>query len=146
DPEKPLFIKLSPDLGDEAIDDVVRVALDTGCTGLIATNTTVLRTNLIEDPREIGGLSGAPLRNPSNEVLKRLYRTAGQDLILIGVGGIFDGQDLFDKIACGAHLCQVYTGWVYEGPSMAAKVLEELVGLMHVNGIRSLEELRGSRA
>ncbi len=146
DSAKPIFIKVSPDLGESALDEVVEVALEGGAAGLIATNTTVLRTNLIDDPRETGGLSGAPLKTRSNEVLSHLYRSAGDRLILIGVGGIFDGQDLFDKIACGAHLCQVYTGWVYEGPSMAADALEQLVGLMKVNGIQSLNELRGSRA
>lgn len=146
DPAKPIFVKVSPDLGQEALDEVVEVALEGGAKGLIATNTTVLRTNLTEDPREVGGLSGAPLKDASNAVLRRLYLKAGDRLILIGVGGIFDGQDLYDKIASGAHLCQVYTGWVYEGPSMAANALEELAGLMHVNGFRSLAELRGSAA
>jgi dihydroorotate dehydrogenase len=145
DPAKPLFIKVSPDLGPTALDEVVDVALAQKLTGLIATNTTVLRTSLTEDPREAGGLSGAPLKKQSNEVLRHLYKAAGDKLILIGVGGLFDGQDLYDKIACGAHLCQTYTGWIYEGPSMAAKCLEELVGLMHVNGVKNLEELRGSK-
>lgn len=146
DASKPLFIKVSPDLGPGALDEVVEVALAERATGLIATNTTVLRTGLHEDPHEVGGLSGAPLREPSTRVLAHLHRAAGDRLVLIGVGGIFDGQDLYDKIAAGAHLCQVYTGWIYEGPSMAAKVLEELVGLMRVNGFSSLAELRGSRA
>jgi dihydroorotate dehydrogenase len=146
DAQKPLFIKVSPDLAPEALDEVVEVALEGGATGLIATNTTLLRTSLRQDPHETGGLSGAPIRQLSNDVLKHLYRRAGDKLILIGVGGIFDGQDLFDKIASGAHLCQVYTGWIYEGPSMAANALEQLVGLMKVNRISSLEELRGSKA
>lgn len=146
DAQKPIFIKVSPDLGPEALDEVVDVALETGVTGLIASNTTVLRTNLREDPHEVGGLSGAPLRDLSNQTLRHLYKRAGEKLILIGVGGIFDGQDLYDKIACGAHLCQVYTGWVYEGPSMAASAVEQLVGLMRVNSIKSLRDLRGSKA
>jgi dihydroorotate dehydrogenase len=144
--DRPLFIKVSPDLGPDALDEVVEVALEHAVAGLIATNTTVLRTGLVEDPHEVGGLSGAPLKRQANEVLKHLHRASQGRLILIGVGGIFDGQDLFDKIACGAHLCQVYTGWVYEGPSMAAKCLEELVGLMHVNGFKSLDALRGAHA
>lgn len=146
DPAKPIFIKVSPDLGPEALDEVVKVALEGGAAGLIATNTTVLRTNLREDPHEVGGLSGAPLRELSSQTLKHLYRKAGDKLILIGVGGIFDGQDLYDKIASGAHLCQVYTGWIYEGPAMAATALEQFVGIMRVNGVKSLEELRGSKA
>lgn len=146
DVEKPLFIKVSPDLGPEALDEVVEVALSEGVTGLIATNTTILRTGLHEDPGEPGGLSGTPLREAANRTLAHLHRAAGDRLTLIGVGGIFDGQDLYDRIAAGAHLCQVYTGWIYEGPSMAAKVLEELVGLMRVNGFSSLDELRGSKA
>lgn len=144
--DRPLFIKVSPDLSPDALDEVVEVALEHRVTGLIATNTTVLRTGLTEDPHEVGGLSGAPLKRQSNEILKHLHRASQGSLVLIGVGGIFDGQDLFDKIACGAHLCQVYTGWVYEGPSMAAKCLEELVGLMHVNGFKSLADLRGTHA
>lgn len=146
DPEKPLFIKLSPDLGDEALEECVAVALDGGATGLIATNTTVLRTGLLDDPHEVGGLSGAPLRRRANEVMKQLHRASQGRLVLIGVGGICDGQDVYDRIAAGAHLVQVYTGWIYQGPSMAADCMEQLVGLMHVNRMESLAELRGTAA
>jgi dihydroorotate dehydrogenase len=146
DDSKPILVKVSSDLAPEALDEVADVAMEEGAAGLIATNTTVLRTSLSQDPGEVGGISGAPLRQTAREAVRRLYRRAGDRLVLIGVGGIFDGQDLFDMIAAGASLCQTYTGWVYEGPNMAADALEQLAGFMHVHGFKSLQDLKGSRA
>lgn len=142
--QKPLFVKVAPDLEFDALDDVLDVALSTNLTGLIATNTTLSREGLTRDINQAGGLSGLPVRKKSNEVLAHLSRGAGSNLILIGVGGIFNGRDLYEKISLGAHLCQVYTGWIYGGPDMVANTLRELVQLMDQAGIRSLNDLRGS--
>jgi dihydroorotate dehydrogenase len=147
DDTKPLFVKVAPDLEFSALDEVVSVAKEHHLTGIIATNTTISRDGVPEDRaqrEEAGGLSGRPLWNLSNNVLNHLYQTCGQDMILIGVGGIFTGQDLYDKIASGAHLCQVYTGWVYGGPQMAPGCLEELEQLLERDGIKSLSDLRGT--
>jgi len=149
DSTKPLFVKVAPDLELSALDEVVEVALEHGLTGIIATNTTISREGIPENRsnrNEAGGLSGAPVRNKSNEILRHLYRTCGEKMILIGVGGIFTGDDLYEKIALGAHLCQVYTGWIYGGPHMAPSCLERLAERMEDEGIQSLKDLRGKLA
>ena len=143
-PEKPLFVKVSPDLEFDALDEVVDVCLTTGCTGLIATNTTLSRESLNSAPDEDGGLSGAPLTERSDAVLAHLARACGDRMILIGVGGIFTADDLYRKLALGAHLAQVYTGWVYGGPSMVPTVLRGLAERMEREGITDLAVLRGS--
>lgn len=140
----PLFIKVAPDLELSALDDVIDVALDQHATGIIATNTTIRRDGLTTPINEGGGLSGKPLQALSNQVLAHLGRSCGRQLVLIGVGGIFTGEDLYQKIALGAHLCQVYTGWVYGGPNMVPDCMNELVRLMEARGYKKLEELRGS--
>ncbi len=143
-PDKPLFVKVSPDLEFDALDEVVDVCRQTRCTGIVATNTTLDRSMLASVPDEEGGLSGAPLTRRSDEVLKHLGRTCGKEMILIGVGGIFTAGDAYRKIVIGAHLVQAYTGWVYGGPSMIPGVLRGLVDRMSRDGIDSLDELRGS--
>jgi dihydroorotate dehydrogenase len=144
DPAKPLFIKVAPDLEPTALDEVAEVALATGCTGLIATNTTISRDGLSGDPSEAGGLSGAPLAGLSDGVLTHLAKGVGDRLILIGVGGIFTSDDLYRKISLGAHLCQLYTGWIYGGPNLVPLLLEGLVRRMDEEGIQGLDQLRGS--
>lgn len=149
DGAKPLFVKVSPDLEPNALDDLVEVALEQALTGIIATNTTISREQIPtgrKNREETGGLSGMPVWEASNAVLRHLYRACGKELTLIGVGGIFNGRDLYEKIAYGAHLCQLYTGWIYGGPNTVPKCLEELVGLMQRDGVKSLAELRGSKA
>jgi dihydroorotate dehydrogenase len=147
-PDRPMFVKVAPDLEWEALDEVVEVARETKLTGIIATNTTISRDVLpasVPHRDETGGLSGQPLKARADEVLAHLGRACGKDLLLIGVGGIFDSQDLYDKIARGAHLCQIYTGWIYGGPHTVPNILEEFVGLLERDGIKSLDELRGSK-
>lgn len=144
DAEKPLFVKVSPDLEFSALDEVLDVCLTNGCTGLIATNTTLSRDGLSTPTDEMGGLSGAPLAGRSDAVLAHLARAARENLVLIGAGGIFDGDDLYRKISLGAHLAQVYTGWIYGGPSMIPNVLKQLASRLEREGIRHLDQLRGS--
>jgi dihydroorotate dehydrogenase len=143
DSTRPLFVKVAPDLDQADLDHVIEVAHEARLTGLIATNTTIQREGLISDLQEDGGLSGAPLLQRSNEVLSHLYQSCDRSLILMGVGGIFTGADLYRKLRLGAHLCQVYTGWIYGGPHMVPNALEELVLLMQRDGVSSLDEIRG---
>lgn len=144
DAERPLFVKVSPDLELEALDEVVSVVHEHGLTGIIATNTTLSRAD-VSGASEEGGLSGAPVFKRSNELLSHLSKSCNPDVVLIGVGGVFDGTDLYEKLARGAHLAQTYTGWVYGGPNMAPDCLSTLCDLMRRDGIASLSELRGSR-
>lgn len=144
DKEKPLFVKIAPDLEPTALQELIQVAHEAKLTGIIATNTTISREHLARPFPEPGGLSGRPLRIRAHLMMRDLYKSCDKDLILIGVGGIMDGKDLYDRIAAGAHLCQAYTGFVYGGPHFAAAVLRDLVRQMEENQIPSLAALRGS--
>lgn len=143
DASRPLFVKVAPDLEFSALDEVLEVAVDSKLTGLIATNTTIARDMLPVDPGQAGGLSGKPVKEKANAVLRHLARSAPPAMILIGVGGIMSGEDLYEKIRLGAHLCQVYTGWIYGGPQMVPDTLAELCRLMDRDGVKSLAEVRG---
>ncbi|MCC7229203.1 MAG: quinone-dependent dihydroorotate dehydrogenase [Fimbriimonadaceae bacterium] len=146
DGTKPMFVKVAPDLEMDALDDVLDVAREAKLTGIIATNTTLSREMLPANVRfrdEVGGLSGMPVREKANMTLRHLAQNIEKGTVLIGVGGIFDAQDLYDKVALGAHLCQIYTGWVYGGPQFVPNVLEEFVGMLERDGVRSLADLRG---
>ncbi len=143
DATPPLFVKIAPDLEWDALDEVLEVAREARLTGLIATNTTLGRDGLSADPGEAGGLSGAPLRAKSNSVLRHIAECA-PELILVGVGGIMSSDDLYEKIALGAHLAQIYTGWIYGGPGSAAALLVGLAARMAREGAQSLQEIRGS--
>lgn len=143
---KPVLVKLSPDLSEEslpAVLDVVRAH----ARGVIATNTTLSRQGLTYDGPEIaGGLSGAPLRDPSTRFISVLRRLAGPGLPIIGVGGVFSGADAFAKIRAGATLVQLYTGMVYRGPSLARRVQRELKLLLDAHGFSSVAEAVGTAA
>ena len=146
DATKPLFVKIAPDLEFDAVDDVISVVHELGLTGIVATNTTLSRNGLARDPNEAGGLSGAPLRDRAQHFMRHLRSSCDSEKVLIGVGGIFTAQDAYDRIAAGAHVIQVYTGWVYGGPKMVPTVLRGLLDLMDANGIADLAELRQSGA
>ncbi|XXF75532.1 quinone-dependent dihydroorotate dehydrogenase [Myxococcaceae bacterium GXIMD 01537] len=143
-PGKPLFLKIAPDLAPEAVDEVVDVARAEGLSGLIATNTTVARP--FEHPlaKEAGGLSGAPVREPANAVIRRAYARAGGALPIIGVGGVFTAEDVYEKLRAGASLVQVYTGFIYEGPGMARRLVRELGALLQRDGYASAREAIGA--
>lgn len=141
---RPLLVKISPDLSLGALEDVIEVAIEQRLTGIIATNTTIGRDGLSTDPHQDGGLSGLPLTVISRDVLAHLYANVPREMILIGVGGIIDSDHLYDRIASGAHLCQIYTGWIYGGPNTVPRLLEGLLVRMEKEGIRSIEELRGT--
>lgn len=126
DSTKPMFVKVAPDLAEPALDEVVEVALAMKLTGIVATNTTIRRDMLATNPQQEGGLSGRPVQAVSDQTLAYLKKQVGDDLILIGVGGIFDGKDLKRKLDLGAKLAQVYTGWIYGGPRMVPQALQAL--------------------
>jgi len=127
-PPRPILVKVAPDLGFEALDEVVDVALRRNLAGIVATNTTVQRP-VSKDPvstriyRETGGLSGRPLRQRSTEVVRHLYRQSEGRLLIVGVGGISTADDAWEKITAGASLVQVYSGLVYEGPMLVRDIV-----------------------
>ncbi len=141
---KPILVKLSPDEEDGALIDLVGVALEAGAAGAILTNTTLARTNLQSpNAKETGGLSGAPLRQRATEAL-RAVRAAHPRATLVGVGGIFTGKDLFERLRAGADVVQIYTAFVYRGPQVVKRILEEFQGEMRRQGVSSIDELRSS--
>lgn len=124
--QKPILLKIAPDLTVEALDEIIDTVNQVGIDGIIATNTTIERQNLITEKSSIdaignGGLSGKPLFNKSNEMIQYLRKTLGPGFPIIGAGGVIDAADAREKIACGADLVQVYTGFIYSGPWMVKK-------------------------
>lgn len=119
----PMLVKISPDVSPDQLEAMARIARERGVDGLIATNTTISRPGLADDPasQAPGGLSGAPLRELSTELLRRLRGLVGPDYPLIGVGGVLSGADAVEKRAAGADLVQVYTGFIYRGPALVGE-------------------------
>ncbi|MBC7882806.1 MAG: quinone-dependent dihydroorotate dehydrogenase [Anaerolineae bacterium] len=142
--QKPLLIKIAPDLSWEAIDDVLLLCERFKLAGIIATNTTIARDGLKTSMNETGGLSGKPLRLRSTEVIAHIYKTTQGRLPIVGVGGIFSGEDAWDKIIHGASLLQTYTGWIYEGPWIVSRILKFLVSKLEQEGFKNLQEAVGS--
>lgn len=129
---KPVLLKIAPDLTDTQLADVVEILQQTETDGVIATNTTIDRRNLKTSDAEVaavgnGGLSGRPLAARSTEVIRLLRHQLGPDYPIIGVGGIMSPQDALDKLAAGANLVQLYTGFVYEGPSIVKRINRALL-------------------
>ncbi|MGH3412550.1 MAG: quinone-dependent dihydroorotate dehydrogenase [Marmoricola sp.] len=127
----PLLVKIAPDLSDEDVLAVADLALSLGLDGVVATNTTVARAGLVSTPGEVetagdGGLSGAPLRTRSGEVVRLLRGRVGPDLTLVGVGGIGTPDDARQRLADGADLLQAYTAFVYEGPWWPLRMNQQL--------------------
>jgi len=123
--EKPILLKIAPDLSDDQLLDIIDIVKATKLDGVIATNTTIARKNLkshLTLVEEKGGLSGKPLANRSTEVIRFLAEKSNRAFPIIGVGGIHSPQDALDKLEAGAALVQLYTGFVYEGPSLVKKI------------------------
>tara|TARA_B100000029_G_scaffold513363_1_gene612726 strand:- start:1151 stop:2161 length:1011 start_codon:yes stop_codon:yes gene_type:complete len=121
----PILIKIAPDLSKKKIDDIIDVCIKNKIDGIIATNTTISKENI--NNNEKGGLSGKPLYKQSNNIIKYLKINTKNKIKIIGVGGIFNGNDVYEKLNFGADLVQVYTGWIYEGPSMVNKINKYLL-------------------
>ena len=141
----PLLLKIAPDLDEQALRDVVAVALEAGIDGLIISNTTIgSRENLQSRHRmEQGGLSGRPLFAPSTRMLRDAWRLSDGKLPLIGVGGVASGADAYAKIRAGASLVQLYTAMTFAGPDLAAKIVIELGGLLEKDGFANVREAVG---
>lgn len=147
----PLLVKLSPDLDVDELQSIVAVAQHNKVAGLIASNTTIARAPLQTPADKVraigeGGLSGAPLRQRSRKMIATLHNMTGGSLPLIGVGGIFTAEDAWEMISAGASLLQIYTGFIYEGPTIAGKINDGLRRIVSNQGFVSLDEAVGSRA
>ncbi len=129
---KPILLKVAPDLNNGQLDEVIEIVEKTKIHGVIATNTTVSRDDLITDFEPIGngGMSGAPLKKKSTDVIRYLAEKSNKAFPIIGVGGIFTAQDAIEKLEAGADLVQVYTGFIYEGPAIAKKINKAILKKM----------------
>jgi len=153
--QKPLLVKIAPDLEWEAIADILTLAQTHNLSGIIATNTTIRRDHLktqvlpatgkpITD--EAGGISGAPLRQRSTEIIRFIYQKTNGTLPIIGVGGIFTAADAWEKITAGASLLQLYTGWIYEGPWIFRRLLTGLLTELETHGFSHIQDAVGINA
>lgn len=129
--ETPVFVKIAPDLDDQAIQGVCSLVVELGLAGIVATNTTVGRNGLVTEADRVvamgdGGLSGQPLATRSEEVLRLIRQTLPRSVAVISVGGVFSGSDVANRLDAGANLVQAYTGFVYRGPLFAAHLTREL--------------------
>lgn len=125
--QRPILLKIAPDLTNGQLDDIIDIVKQTGIDGVVATNTTISRENLRTPDSELqtygaGGLSGKPLTKRATEVIKYLSEKSGKAFPIIGVGGIQTAEDAIEKLNAGASLVQVYTGFIYEGPAIAKKI------------------------
>lgn len=121
--QKPILLKIAPDLTDSQLLDIIDIVKETKIAGVIATNTTLSREGLTSDnKKETGGMSGKPLEKRSTEVIRFLSLKSNQAFPIIGVGGIHDAEDALEKLAAGASLVQLYTGFIYEGPALVKNI------------------------
>jgi dihydroorotate dehydrogenase len=148
---KPILVKVAPDLSFTALDEILELVGPRQVAGIVATNTTITRPQT-NDPAlqriyaQAGGLSGRPLRARSTEVIRHLYRQTRGTLPIMGVGGIFDAADAWEKITAGASLVQVYTGMVYEGPGVAKAIVTGLLQRLAQRGMSHLRQAVGVEA
>ena len=126
--QKPILLKIAPDLTDEQLLDIIDIVNETKIAGVIATNTTISRENLqSENKTEMGGLSGKPLTKRSTEVIRFLSEKSNKSFPIVGVGGIHSADDAIEKLEAGASLIQLYTGFIYEGPALIKKINRKIL-------------------
>jgi len=141
--EVPLFVKISPDMDEESVAEVVFSARSSGATGVVVSNTTISRPERFEI-NENGGLSGPPLFDLSTRALSVAREHAGSDMTLIGVGGVSSGKDAYEKILAGASLVQMYTALVYQGPNAVQRIKRELLECIERDGFSSVQDAIGA--
>ena len=141
----PLLLKVSPDIKDNHISEIADVAKKNDISAIILTNTTNgNRDNLTSEiKKEEGGLSGEPLQQISTNMIKKFYKHLGSKIPIIGVGGVNSGKSAYEKIIAGASLLQLYTGFVYRGPSAAKDIKKELIQILKSEGIKNIKDAIG---
>lgn len=141
----PVFLKIAPDLDKQSKEDIASVALRQKIDGLIISNTTVSRPDTLASVNkgELGGLSGAPVKDLSTEVIGDMYKLTKGTIPIIGVGGIASGKDAYEKIKAGASLVQVYSAITYHGPPLVKTILRELEGLVKADGYPNISDAIG---
>jgi dihydroorotate dehydrogenase len=140
---KPLLVKIAPDLSSQELHDLAQVSLRTKVDGLIVSNTTTTRPQDLKSPyaSQIGGLSGRPLKERSLEVLKEIHSLTEGKIKLISVGGIENGEDVYERLQAGASLVQLYTAMTFEGPGIVSRINDELDSILEKNGIDNISQI-----
>jgi dihydroorotate dehydrogenase len=145
---RPILLKIAPDLTDSQLEEIVELTRELKLAGLIATNTTLSRSGLQTSADRIeqigaGGLSGAPLRSRSLEVVRFLFERLRGQIPIVGVGGVFSGQDAWNMISAGAALVQTYTGFIYSGPTLARDINRHLLSQLDQFGMKNISQAVG---
>ena len=142
----PLLLKVSPDIRDNHIFEIADIAIKNNISAIILTNTTNgNRDNLVSEiKKEKGGLSGEPLQQISTNMIKKFYRQLNGKIPIIGVGGVNSGESAYEKIIAGASLLQLYTSFVYKGPSVAKEIKKELIQILKAEGINNIKDAVGA--
>lgn len=142
----PIFLKVAPDLEDGEIEAIVEAVVDAGLDAIIVSNTTIARPSSLRSAQatESGGLSGAPLLEPSTQVLKRFHAAAAGRVALIGAGGVADGAGAYAKIRAGARAVQLYSALVYGGPGLVTRIKRDLAARLRAEGFAAVEDAVGA--
>tara|TARA_A100001011_G_scaffold264524_1_gene273209 strand:+ start:1367 stop:2413 length:1047 start_codon:yes stop_codon:yes gene_type:complete len=143
--DKPLAIKLSPDIQNKEISNIVEIINKYKIEGIVISNTTNQNREKLLDSKknEVGGLSGQPIKNISTNLIKKFYKELNKKITIIGVGGVDSGKSAFEKITAGANVIQLYTGMVYRGPGIAKETKKELITILKNNKIKNISEAVG---
>ncbi|MEM1368649.1 MAG: quinone-dependent dihydroorotate dehydrogenase [Cyanobacteria bacterium P01_H01_bin.15] len=150
--QQPILLKIAPDLSWEDISELIQLVKNFGIAGIVATNTTIrrdiLKTKILPETGQLlteenGGISGAPLRSRSTEIIRFIYQETEGKIPIVGVGGIFTAEDAWEKITAGASLLQAYTGWIYKGPSMVKQILQGLTEKLEQHQLTSITQAIG---
>jgi dihydroorotate dehydrogenase len=146
--DKPLIVKISPDIDDKNISGIVEIINKYKIDGIIISNTTNQNRENLSDlqKNEVGGLSGKPIKNISTSLIKKFYKLTNKKIKIIGVGGVDSGNSAFEKIAAGADLIQLYTGLVYKGPGIVKEIKKELISILRNKKIKNISEAVGINA
>ena len=141
----PIMLKVSPDINEDSIEKISDIIISNFVSGVILTNTTnTNRENLLDFKKyEKGGLSGKPLENISNKIIKKFYRNLKNKAIIVGVGGVDSGKAAYNKIIAGASLVQLYTGMIFKGPKVVKNIKDDLVKFLKQDGVKNIKEIIG---
>ncbi len=142
---KAVFVKIAPDMEFAQVDEIIDVVEQVKLTGIVATNATAFKREGLKSPNgaEPGGLSGRPITAMVTQFISHIYRITRGRLPIIGVGGIFDAYDAYEKIKAGANAVQIYTGWIYEGPGAVKRINKGLLRLLERDGLKHISEAVG---
>lgn len=142
---KPVLVKIAPDLKDDELDYMIETIVQSGVSGIVATNTTISRDGLTHpNQSETGGLSGRPLTEKSTEIIRKVYERTKGKMPIIGAGGIFTAEDAYAKILAGASLVEIYTALIYEGPDLPKRLNEGLLALLKRDGFTHISQAIGA--